>query len=236
LCVTFTIMQKIVLIRHGESVWNKENRFTGWTDVDLAPEGMEQAKKAGQVLKKYGYNFDEAFTSVLKRSIKTLHILLEELDHLWIPVQKSWRLNERFYGALQGLNKDEVTAQYGKEQVQKWRRDPNELPPAITKDDDRYPGKDIRYKNLTERELPLTENLRQTMDRVLPFWNESIVDSIRKNQKVVVCGHGNSLRALIKYIDNLSDEEVTKLEIPTGVPWVYELDEGLNKIRHYYLE
>jgi 2,3-bisphosphoglycerate-dependent phosphoglycerate mutase len=236
LCVTFTTMQKIVLIRHGESVWNKENRFTGWTDVDLAPEGMEQAKKAGQVLKKYGYNFDEAFTSVLKRSIKTLHILLEELDHLWIPVQKSWRLNERFYGALQGLNKDEVTAQYGKEQVQKWRRDPNELPPAITKDDDRYPGKDIRYKNLTERELPLTENLRQTMDRVLPFWNESIVDSIRKNQKVVVCGHGNSLRALIKYIDNLSDEEVTKLEIPTGVPWVYELDEGLNKIRHYYLE
>jgi 2,3-bisphosphoglycerate-dependent phosphoglycerate mutase len=229
-------MQKLVLIRHGESVWNKENRFTGWTDVDLAPEGMEQAKKAGQLLKKHGYNFDEGFTSLLKRSIKTLHVVLEELDHLWIPVQKSWRLNERFYGALQGLNKDEVTARYGEEQVQKWRRDPNEHPPAITKDDDRYPGKDIRYKNLTERELPLTENLSETMNRVLPFWNESIVDSIRKNQKVVICGHGNSLRALIKYIDNLSDEEVTKLEIPTGVPWVYELDEGLNRIRHYYLE
>lgn len=229
-------MQKLVLIRHGESVWNKENRFTGWTDVDLSPYGMEQAKKAGQLLKKDGYIFDIAFTSLLKRSIKTLDILLEELNQLWIPVQKSWRLNERFYGALQGLNKDEVTAQYGAEQVQKWRRDPNELPPAITKDDDRYPGKDIRYKNLTESELPLTENLSQTMDRVLPFWNETIVDFIRQEQKVVICAHGNSLRALIKYIDNLSDEDVTKLEIPTGTPLVYELDEGLNRIRHYYLE
>jgi 2,3-bisphosphoglycerate-dependent phosphoglycerate mutase len=229
-------MQKLVLIRHGESVWNQENRFTGWTDVDLSPEGMEQAKRAGQLLLKHGYNFDEGFTSLLKRSIKTLHILLEELDHLWIPVQKSWRLNERFYGALQGLNKDETTAKYGEEQVHKWRRDPNEFPPAITKDDPRYPGHDIRYKNLTERELPLTENLSVTMDRVLPFWNESIVDSIRKNQKVIVCGHGNSLRALIKYIDNLSDEEVTQLDLPTGVPLVYELDEGLNRIRHYYLE
>jgi len=229
-------MQKLVLIRHGESVWNKENRFTGWTDVDLSPDGMEQAKKAGQTLKQYGYNFDIAFTSLLKRSIKTLHILLEELDELWIPVQKSWRLNERFYGALQGLNKDEVTARYGAGQVLKWRRDPNELPPAITKDDDRYPGKDIRYKSLTELELPLTENLSQTMDRVLPFWNETIIDFIRKDQKVIICAHGNSLRALIKYIDNLSDEEVTKLEIPTGVPLVYELDESLNRIRHYYLE
>jgi len=229
-------MQKLVLIRHGESVWNQENRFTGWTDVDLSPEGMEQAKRAGQLLLKHGYNFDEGFTSLLKRSIKTLHILLEELDHLWIPVQKSWRLNERFYGALQGLNKDETTAQYGAEQVQKWRRDPNAFPPAITKEDPRYPGHDIRYKNLTERELPLTENLSVTMDRVLPFWNESIVDSIRKNQKVIVCGHGNSLRALIKYIDNLSDEEVTQLDLPTGIPLVYELDEGLNRIRHYYLE
>jgi len=229
-------MQKLVLIRHGESVWNQENRFTGWTDVDLSPEGVEQAKRAGQLLKKYGYNFDEGFASVLKRSIKTLHILLEELDHLWIPVQKSWRLNERFYGALQGLNKAETVAQYGEEQVHKWRRDPNEFPPAITKEDERYPGHDIRYKNLTERELPLTENLSTTMDRVLPFWNESIVDSIRKNQKVIVCAHGNSLRALIKYIDNLSDEEVTQLDIPTGVPLIYELDEGLNRIRHYYLE
>jgi len=229
-------MQKLVLIRHGESVWNLENRFTGWTDVDLSAEGLEQAKRAGQLLKKNGYNFDEGFTSVLKRSIKTIHLLLEELDHLWIPVQKSWRLNERFYGALQGLNKDETIAKYGEEQVQKWRRDPNELPPPITRDDPRYPGFDLRYKSLTERELPLTENLSQTMDRVLPFWNETIVDSIRKNQKVIICAHGNSLRALIKYIDNLNDEQVTQLEIPTGTPIVYELDEGLNRIRHYYLE
>jgi 2,3-bisphosphoglycerate-dependent phosphoglycerate mutase len=229
-------MQKLVLIRHGESVWNQENRFTGWTDVDLSEEGFLQAKRAGELLKKHGYVFDAGFTSVLKRSIKTLHIVLDELDHLWIPVQKSWRLNERFYGALQGLNKMETIAQYGEEQVQKWRRDPNENPPAITKEDERYPGHDIRYKHLTERELPLTENLSQTMDRVLPFWNETIVDAMRKNQKVIVCGHGNSLRALIKYIDLLSDEDVANLEIPTATPWVYELDEGLNRIRHYYLE
>lgn len=229
-------MQKLVLLRHGESIWNKENRFTGWTDVDLSDGGVEQAKRAGEVLKDAGYNFDIGFTSLLKRSIKTLHIVLEELDHLWIPVQKSWRLNERFYGALQGLNKDETIAKYGQELVHKWRRDPHELPPAITKDDDRYPGKDIRYKNLTERELPLTENLSQTMDRVLPFWNESIVPAIRHNQKVIVCAHGNSLRALIQYIDHLTDEEVTKLDLPTGVPLIYELDEGLNRIRHYYLD
>jgi len=228
-------MFKLVLMRHGESVWNLENRFTGWTDVDLSPEGIEQAKRAGQLLKSKGYNFDIGFTSVLKRSIKTLHFVLEELDHLWIPVQKSWRLNERFYGALQGLNKAETIAKYGAEQVQKWRRDPNEDPPPITKEDERYPGHDMRYKDLTERELPLTENLSETMDRVLPFWNETIVPAIRNNQKVIICAHGNSLRALIKYIDNLSDEEVTKLEIPTATPWVYELDEGLNRIRHYYL-
>ncbi len=229
-------MQKLVLIRHGQSVWNLENRFTGWTDVDLSPAGVEQAKQAGQLLKKYGYNFDAGFCSVLKRSIKTLDFVLEELDHLWIPVQKSWRLNERFYGALQGLNKDETITQYGAEQVHLWRRDPNALPPAITKDDDRYPGKDIRYKDLTERELPLTENLSETMDRVLPYWNELIVPEMRKNQKVIICAHGNSLRALIKYIDNLSDDEVTQLDLPTGVPLVYELDEGLNRIKHYYLE
>jgi 2,3-bisphosphoglycerate-dependent phosphoglycerate mutase len=229
-------MQKLVLIRHGESVWNLENRFTGWTDVNLSPNGYAQAKKAGELLRAHDYNFDVAFTSVLKRAIKTLHIVLEELDHLWIPVQKSWRMNERFYGALQGLNKDETIAKYGIEQVQKWRRDPNELPPAITKDDDRYPGHDLRYKGLTERELPLTENLSQTMDRVLPFWQESIVPEMRKNQKVIISAHGNSLRALIKYIDHLSDEEVTALEIPTGVPLVYELDDELNRVRHYYLE
>jgi len=228
-------MQKLVLIRHGESVWNQENRFTGWTDVDLSAEGYEQAKRAGQLLRKNGYNFDAGFASVLKRSIKTLHIVLEELDHLWIPVKKSWRLNERFYGSLQGLNKEQAIAQYGAEQVQKWRRDPNEDPPPVTKEDERYPGHDIRYKSLTERELPLTENLTQTMDRVLPFWNEIIVPRIRKNDQVIICAHGNSLRALIKYMDNLSDEEVTKLEIPTATPIVYDLDEGLNRIRHYYL-
>lgn len=228
-------MQKLVLLRHGESVWNKENRFTGWTDIDLSEDGVNQAKRAGQRLRSQGYNFDIGFTSLLKRSIKTLHIVLEELDHLWIPVQKSWRLNERFYGALQGLNKDETVARYGIEQVQKWRRDPHELPPAITKDDDRYPGKDLRYKDLTERELPLTENLSETMDRVLPFWNEFIVPHMRRNQKVIVCAHGNSLRALIQYIDHLTDEEVTQLDLPTGVPLIYELDEGLNRIKHYYL-
>ncbi|MGZ3757459.1 MAG: 2,3-diphosphoglycerate-dependent phosphoglycerate mutase [Mucilaginibacter sp.] len=229
-------MQKIVLIRHGESVYNFENRFTGWTDVDLSEVGRFQAKKAGEVLKKYEYNFDVGFCSVLKRSIKSLDIILDELDYLWIPVQKSWRLNERFYGALQGLNKEETAAKYGVEQVQLWRRDPNAHPPAITKEDERYPGRDPRYKDLTERELPLTENLSETMTRVLPFWNETIIPAMRKNQKVIICAHGNSLRALIKYIDNLTDEEVTQLEIPTAVPWVYELDEGLNRIRHYYLE
>jgi 2,3-bisphosphoglycerate-dependent phosphoglycerate mutase len=229
-------MQKLVLLRHGESTWNEENRFTGWTDVDLCEAGVQQAKQAGILLKNHGYTFDAGFTSVLKRAIKTLHIVLDELDQLWIPVQKSWRLNERFYGALQGLNKADTAAKYGEELVQKWRRDPHELPPAITKDDDRYPGKDLRYKDLTERELPLTENLSQTMDRVLPYWNEVIIPAIRKNQKVIVCAHGNSLRALIQYIDHLSDEEVIQLDIPTGTPLIYELDDGLERIRHYYLE
>jgi 2,3-bisphosphoglycerate-dependent phosphoglycerate mutase len=228
-------MRKLVLLRHGESVWNKENRFTGWTDVDLSEEGINQAHKAGQLLKADGYTFDIGFTSVLKRAIKTLDIVLEEMDELWIPIQKSWRLNERFYGALQGLNKDETAAKYGAELVHKWRRDPHELPPALTKDDDRYPGKDIRYKNLTERELPLTENLSETMDRVLPFWNEFIVPAIKRGEKVIVCAHGNSLRALVQYIDHLTDEECIALDIPTGVPLVYELDEGLERIRHYYL-
>jgi 2,3-bisphosphoglycerate-dependent phosphoglycerate mutase len=229
-------MQKIILLRHGESVWNRENRFTGWTDVDLSEEGVRQAKAAGQLLKKDGYNFDIGFTSLLKRSIKTLHIVLEELDDLWIPVQKSWRLNERFYGALQGLNKAETIAIYGEEQVHKWRRDPHELPPPVTKDDERYPGNDIRYKDLTERELPLTENLSETMDRVLPFWNEFIVPAIRRKQQVIVCAHGNSLRALVQYIDHLTDEQVTQLDIPTGIPLIYELDDGLDGIKHYYLQ
>jgi 2,3-bisphosphoglycerate-dependent phosphoglycerate mutase len=228
-------MQKLVLLRHGESIWNKENRFTGWTDVDLSEEGIKQAKKAGQLLKKNGYSFDIGFTSVLKRAIKTLDIALEGIDRLWIPVQKSWRLNERFYGALQGLNKAETVAKYGADQVQKWRRDPHEHPPAITKDDERYPGKDPRYKDLTERELPLTENLTETMDRVLPFWNEFIVPAIRRDEKVIVSAHGNSLRALVQYIDRLSDEDCIKLNIPTGIPLIYELDEELNGVKRYYL-
>ncbi len=229
-------MQKLVLLRHGESVWNKENRFTGWTDVDLTEEGFNQAKHAGQLLKQFGYGFDVAFTSVLKRAIKTLDIALEEVDNLWIPVQKSWRLNERFYGALQGLNKAETALKYGPEQVLKWRRDPHEHPPAITKGDVRYPGHDLRYKNLTERELPLTENLTETMDRVLPFWNEFIVPALRRDEKIIVSAHGNSLRALVQYIDRLSDSDCIKLDIPTGVPLIYELDEELNGINHYYLQ
>src|SRR4051812_20945352 len=216
----FVHMQKLVLIRHGESVWNKENRFTGWTDVDLSQDGYMQAKKAGEILKRNGYTFDAAYTSVLKRSIKTLHIILEELDQLWIPEDKSWRMNERFYGALQGLNKAEISAKYGEEQVHKWRRDPNEHPPAIDKDDDRYPGHDLRYQHLTERELPVTENLSETMNRVLPYWHETIMPALRQNKKVIIAGHGNSLRALIRYIDNLTDEQVTNLDIPTAHPWV----------------
>ncbi|TCD10186.1 2,3-diphosphoglycerate-dependent phosphoglycerate mutase [Pedobacter frigidisoli] len=229
-------MKKIVLIRHGESVWNLENRFTGWTDVDLSENGYREAKKAGEILKKHGYNFDIAFTSLLKRAIKTLHIILEDLDHLWIPEHKSWHLNERFYGALQGLNKAETADKYGADQVYKWRRDPDEEPPAVTIDDERYPGKDLRYQLVKPEELPLTENLSDTISRVLPYWNESIVPAISRNEKVIISAHGNSLRALIKYLDNLSNEEVTALEIPTGVPLVYELDDDLQKIRHYYLE
>ncbi|HVV55107.1 MAG TPA: 2,3-diphosphoglycerate-dependent phosphoglycerate mutase [Mucilaginibacter sp.] len=229
-------MQKLVLIRHGESLWNLENRFTGWTDVDLSENGFKQAHNAGQLLKKYGYTFDIAFTSVLKRAIKTLNIVLDETDLLWIPVQKSWRLNERFYGALQGLNKAETAAKYGDEQVHKWRRDPHEHPPALTRDDERYPGNDPRYKDLTEHELPLTENLIETMERVLPYWQESIVPGIKSDRKVIISAHGNSLRALVQYLDHLSDEEVINLEIPTGVPLVYELDDELNGVRKYYLE
>lgn len=228
-------MQQLVLMRHGESVWNQENRFTGWTDVDLTEEGRLQAHNAGKLLKQHGFTFGIGFTSVLKRSIKTMDIVLDEVDRLWVPVNKSWRLNERFYGALQGLNKTEITTQYGEEQVQKWRRDPNEEPPAITNSDGRYPGFDERYKDLTEHELPLTENLSDTMTRVLPIWNDEIVPAIRNNKKVIVCAHGNSLRALIKYIDNLNDEDVTHLEIPTAQPWIYELDDDMKRIRHYYL-
>lgn len=229
-------MLKLVLLRHGQSEWNLENRFTGWTDVDLSEEGILQAKHAGQLLKANGYSFDIGFTSLLRRSIKTLHFVLEEMGQLWIPEQKSWRLNERFYGALQGLNKTEIIEKYGAEQVHKWRRDPHEHPPAVDPTDPRFPGNDPRYKELTGRELPLTENLSETMDRVLPFWTETIMQAVRNHKKVIICAHGNSLRALIQYVDHLTDEQVTELDIPTGQPWVYELDEDFNRIRHYYLE
>ncbi|WP_343671251.1 2,3-diphosphoglycerate-dependent phosphoglycerate mutase [Chitinophaga sp.] len=228
-------MQKLVLLRHGESRWNLENRFTGWTDVDLSQTGIEQAIHAGKLLADNGFHFDIAFTSVLKRAIKTLHLALEQMDQLYIPEEKSWRLNERFYGALQGLNKAETVQQYGEEQVHKWRRDPHEHPPALEKTDARFPGNDPRYRDLLPNELPVTENLSETMDRVLPYWTNTIIPALKQKKQVIICAHGNSLRALVQYIDHLSDEEVTNLDIPTGIPWVYELNDDLSRIRHYYL-
>ena len=228
-------MKKVVLLRHGESLWNKENKFTGWADVELSEKGIGEAKRAGRILKEEGYTFDVGFTSMLKRSIKTLWYVLDELELLWIPVERSWRLNERHYGALQGLNKAETAAKYGQDQVQKWRRDSNVYPPALDKTDKRYPGFDARYKGLKEDEIPLTENLNDTIKRVIPYWNEIIAPTIRLNKKVIIAAHGNSLRALVKYLDNLSNEEVSNLNIPTGTPLVYELDDNLKPIRHYYL-
>jgi 2,3-bisphosphoglycerate-dependent phosphoglycerate mutase len=228
-------MQKLVLLRHGESLWNLENRFTGWTDVDLSQTGIEQARHAGKLLADNGFQFDLAFTSVLKRAIKTLHLALEAMDQLYIPEEKSWHLNERFYGALQGLNKAETVQQYGEEQVHKWRRDPHEHPPVLEKTDPRFPGNDPRYKDLSPSELPVTENLSETMDRVLPYWTNKIIPALKQKKQVIIVAHGNSLRALIQYIDHLSDEEVTNLDIPTGTPWVYELNDDLSRIRHYYL-
>ena len=229
-------MQNLVLLRHGQSVWNQENRFTGWTDVDLSAEGVQQAVHAGYLLRQHGYSFDVGFTSVLKRAIKTLDLVLEEMGLLWIPVEKSWRLNERFYGGLQGLNKAETATRYGELQVQKWRRATHEHPPALTPEDPRFPGHDARYAGLTHRELPLTENLSETMARVLPFWLERIMGALQRNRKAIVCAHGNSLRALVQYIDHSTDEEVAALDIPTGVPLVYELDGQLNRLRHFYLD
>ncbi len=228
-------MYKIVLLRHGESLWNKENRFTGWTDVDLTDGGIQEAHSAGKILKDSGYNFDIAFTSVLKRAIRTLWIVLDEMDLMWIPVQNSWRLNERHYGALQGLNKAETAKKYGEEQVTLWRRSADVRPPALDKNDPRYPGHDPRYANLKESELPLTENLIDTINRVIPYWNSTIAPTIRSGKKVIVVAHGNSLRGLVKYLDNLSNEEVIALNIPTGIPLVYELDDNLKPIKHYYL-
>ena len=228
-------MYQFVLIRHGESVWNKENLFTGWTDVDLSEQGLKEAKRAGQQLKKDGYAFDIAFTSVLKRAIRTLWISLDELDMMWIPVHRDWRLNERHYGALQGLNKAQTAEKYGDEQVKIWRRSYDTPPPTLEKTDDRYPGKDRRYSELSEKELPLTECLKDTVTRFVPYWENTIAPSIKQGKKVVIAAHGNSLRALVKYLDNIPDEEIVSLNIPTGIPLVYELDENLKSLKSYYL-
>jgi 2,3-bisphosphoglycerate-dependent phosphoglycerate mutase len=228
-------MHKLVLLRHGESTWNKENRFTGWTDVDLTDKGREEAKAAGQVLKKEGFSFDFAYCSVLKRALRTLWSVLDELDELWIPVEKTWRLNERHYGALQGLNKSETAAKYGEDQVLIWRRSYDVPPPPLEKSDERYPGHDPRYQNVPGSELPLTECLKDTVDRFLPYWHEVIAPQVKAGRKVIITAHGNSLRALVKYLDHLSEEEVLKLNIPTGVPLIYELDDDLKPLKHYYL-
>ena len=226
---------KLVLLRHGESVWNKENKFTGWTDVDLSDKGIEEAKESGRVLKKEGYVFDIAFTSVLKRAIRTLWIALDEMDLMWIPVYRSWRLNERHYGALQGLNKAEMAKKFGEEQVLIWRRSYDISPEALKKTDPLYPGKDPIYKDLDEKDIPLTECLKDTVTRFLPYWHETIVPVIKSGKKVLIAAHGNSLRALVKYLDNISDQEIVKLNIPTGIPLIYELDKNLRPIKHYYL-
>ncbi|MFQ5770601.1 MAG: 2,3-diphosphoglycerate-dependent phosphoglycerate mutase [bacterium] len=228
-------MTKLVLLRHGESTWNKENKFTGWTDVDLSEKGIDEAKTAGKILKEKGFCFDVAFTSVLKRAIRTLWIVLDEMDLMWIPVHRSWRLNERHYGDLQGLNKAEMAAKFGEEQVLIWRRSYDTQPPALKKSDARFPGKDPRYCNLSENELPLTECLKDTVTRFLPYWHEVISPVIKSGQRVIIAAHGNSLRALVKYLDKVSDEEIVKLNIPTGIPLVYELDSALQPLQHYYL-
>ncbi len=228
-------MYRVVLLRHGESIWNKENRFTGWTDVELSEKGAEEARTSGELLKSEGYAFDIAFTSVQRRAINTLHICLDVMDMLWIPVRKSWRLNERHYGALQGLNKAETAAKFGDEQVHIWRRSYDTPPPELTPDDERYPGRDPRYADLSKDELPLTECLKDTVARFLPYWHEEIAPTVRSGKRVIIAAHGNSLRALVKYLDNISDEEIPGLNIPTGVPLVYELDDEMTPIKHYYL-
>jgi 2,3-bisphosphoglycerate-dependent phosphoglycerate mutase len=228
-------MHKIVLIRHGESQWNKENRFTGWTDVDLTEKGIEEAKTAGKLIKEAGFDFDIAYTSVLKRAIRTLWLALDAMDLMWLPVVNTWRLNERHYGALQGLNKAETAQKYGDEQVHIWRRSYDTQPPALTADDERFPGHDSRYKGLTKDELPLTECLKDTVARFLPFWHETVVPTMKSGKRVLIVAHGNSLRALVKYLDNVPDNEIVELNIPTGVPLVYELDDNFKPIKHYYL-
>ena len=228
-------MQKLVLVRHGQSIWNLENKFTGWTDVGLSDKGVKEAIDAGKTLKKLGYTFDVAYTSLLKRAQDTLNIILKELD-LNIEINKTYKLNERHYGALQGLNKDETRQKYGEEQVRLWRRSAEVRPPALTKDDPRYPGNDPIYKDIPESELPLTENLVDTIKRVVSYYESTIIPDLILGKKIIIVAHGNSLRGLVKYLDNLSDEEVMNLEIPTGVPLVYELDDNLKPIKHYYLK
>jgi 2,3-bisphosphoglycerate-dependent phosphoglycerate mutase len=228
-------MYKIVLLRHGESTWNKDNRFTGWTDVDLSDTGRDEAKKSGELLKADGFAFDVAYTSVLKRAIRTLWIVLDELDQMWLPVYGDWRLNERHYGALQGLNKAETAAKHGDEQTKIWRRSYDIPPPELTPDDPRYPGHDPRYAKLSKEDLPLTECLKDTVERFLPYWHETIAPAITSGERVLIAAHGNSLRALVKYLDGISDEAIVELNIPTGIPLVYELDDRLKPIRNYYL-
>lgn len=226
---------KLVLIRHGESLWNSENRFTGWTDVDLSDKGIDEARAAGELLVKEGYQFDFAYTSVLKRAIHTLWKVLDGVDQAWLPVEKSWKLNERHYGALQGLDKAETAAKYGDEQVLQWRRGYAVTPPALTTDDERYAGKDARYAGLSQNEIPLTESLALTVERVVPFWNENIKPRVARGERVVIAAHGNSLRALIKHLDNMSEEAILELNIPTASPLVYEFDSNMNVIKSYYL-
>jgi 2,3-bisphosphoglycerate-dependent phosphoglycerate mutase len=228
-------MHKLVLLRHGESTWNRENRFTGWTDVDLSERGRQEAQEAGRLLREGGYVFDIAYTSVLKRAIRTLWYVLDALDLMWLPVAKDWRLNERHYGALQGLNKAETAAQHGEAQVKIWRRSYDIPPPALTPDDPRHPSRDPRYRALQKSELPLTESLKDTVARFLPYWHETMARDIRTGRRVLIAAHGNSLRALVKYLDNVSEEAIVELNIPTGIPLVYELDADLRPIRHYYL-
>ena len=228
-------MYKVVLIRHGESIWNKENKFTGWYDVDLSEKGKEEAKKAGQQLKKDGFTFDIAYTSVLKRAIKTLWCVLDNMGLNWIPVTKNWKLNERHYGALQGLNKAETAAKYGEDQVKIWRRSYDIPPMPLTEDDERYPGKDARYAGLSKNELPLTECLKDTVARVVPYWENEIVPQIKAGKKIIIAAHGNSLRALVKYLDNLSEETILNVNIPTAMPLVYELDANLKPTKSYYI-
>ncbi len=228
-------MKKLVLLRHGESVWNKENRFTGWTDVDLSEKGLVEAEKAGQVLKEEGFKFDIAYTSVLKRAIRTLWITLDVLDQMWIDVYRSWRLNERHYGALQGLNKAETAEEYGEAQVKIWRRSYDTPPPELEKTDERYPGHDPRYQNMAESDVPTTECLKDTIERFLPYWFDVISPTVKEGKKVIIAAHGNSLRGLVKYLDDISDEDIVGLNIPTGMPLVYELEDDMKVIRSYYL-